>query len=756
MVAGSIAGNLAARKGFVGFLMAVLFFASLSTVLFELALTRVFSIILWYDYAFMAISVAFFGLGIGSLMVHMHRDGRQGRLRGLLFPSTMSAESVTKKLVHHSIAYAITVPLFILAITQIPPDTSYIFMFYLVSSVPFFFAGSIMALVFFAMPRQISRLYFADLVGASSAALALDPLMQMFGAGSVLLLTSILVAGSATAGAFALRSMGRMKVPSLVLIAALAVLLVVTTPAIAIVQGAMQVTPGPNKGLYWQLKNPDFDHLSVKWNSFSRIDVTRQTDFTRTSDASQIRSSHELANIIIDATPIYRWSGDRKDLAWMRQYADYLPYDIVKAENSLVIGSGGGQDVMMAFAGGAKKVTAVELNPLVVSAVRTFGGPGNVYDNPDVELHIDDGRRFISSSAAKFDTITIKLVDSWAAQLAGGYALSENYLYTVEAFQQYFRHLDSGGMLVMIRWNFEIPRLMPIVAEAVQRETGESREDIARRIVVMEDRPGLYFGRTDDSQDYYPVLVMVKASPFTDREVSLIKQRATEGRADVTMLGSSQPAIRQAVLKHGQEQLQRLRSVDDGDKHQNAHGRLAVLLFKGAYTPTDADPAWNGACHLGRACSHACRLPKKEKKSCTVVVAATAAGRRLPRFVCRLYWPWFYDIRDNIHPEIPAFARHAHNGSDSHPVLHLAVKRRRRIPERQIVQGQAAQGSVCLGASACSHDIVLPLLPAGHNRHKHHDGPACQGSNHICASLACRAAHGLSVPIAHRHVCGQQ
>jgi predicted membrane-bound spermidine synthase len=223
----------------------------------------------------------------------------------------------------------------------------------------------------------------------------------------------------------------------------------------------------------------------------------------------------------------------------MRQYADYLPYDIVKAENSLVIGSGGGQDVMTAFAGGAKKVTAVELNPLVVSAVRTFGGPGNVYDNPDVELHIDDGRRFISSSADKFDTITIKLVDSWAAQLAGGYALSENYLYTVEAFQQYFRHLDSDGMLVMIRWNFEIPRLMLIVAEAVQRETGESREGIARHIVVMEDRPGLYFGRTDDSQDYYPVLVMVKAAPFTGEQVSLIKERAAEGRADVTMLADS-------------------------------------------------------------------------------------------------------------------------------------------------------------------------------------------------------------------------
>lgn len=522
--------------------MAVLFFASFSTVLFELALTRIFSIILWYDYAFMAISVAFFGLGIGSLLVHMHKDGGQGRLRGWLFPKTMSAESVTKKLVHHSIAYAVTVPLFIFAITQIPPDTSYIYLFYLISSVPFFFGGSIMALVFFAMPRQISKLYFADLVGASFSALALDPLMQVFGAESVLMLTSLLVAGSATAGAIGLRSMGRMKLPSAALLAGLVILLIATTPAItAAQQGLMQVKPGPNKGLYWQLKNPDFDHLSARWNSFSRVDVTQQTDFTGTADPDHVRSSRELANIIIDAdagTPIYRWSGDKDELEWMRQFADYLPYEIVKADKSLVIGSGGGQDVMMAFAGGANKVTAVELNPLVVSAVRTFGGPGNVYDNPDVELHIDDGRRFISSSSEKYDTITIKLVDSWAAQLAGGYALSENYLYTVEAFQQYFRHLDNDGMLVMIRWNFEIPRLMPIVAAAVQKETGESMEDVASHIIVMEDRPGLYFGRTEDSQDYYPVLVMVKAVPFTGSQISMVKEKATAGRADVTMLGA--------------------------------------------------------------------------------------------------------------------------------------------------------------------------------------------------------------------------
>lgn len=558
--------------------MAVLFFASLSTVLFELALTRVFSIILWYDYAFMAISVAFFGLGIGSLMVHMQKDyssaQRKGRMsRWLSMPqAAMTPAVLAKKITGHAIAYAVSVPLFIVAVALIPPDTSYIYVFYLISSVPFFFAGSIMALVFFAMPRQINKLYFADLVGASSAALILDPLMLSLGAESVLLLTSLLVAGSAIVGALLLLRNAakteskttiaaaaamtkRSKISAAAVLAGLTVLLVVSSPA---AMAAMQpqvakgidyfakVHPGPNKGLYWQLKNPDFVHLSARWNSFSRVDVTTQHSFdgVDVGAGTPVRTSHELAHIIIDAdagTPIYRWSGDRADLAWMRDYMDYVPYDLLakKPGPALVIGGGGGEDIMMALAGGADNVTAVEINPLIVSAVRRFGGPANVYDNPDVKLFIDDGRRFISSSSDKYDVITIKLVDSWAAQLAGGYALSENYLYTVEAFQQYYRHLNDGGMLVMIRWNFELPRLMPIVAESVAKETGKSMEDASKQIMVVEDRPGLYFGRTQDSQQYYPVLVMVKNTPFTEGQVDLVKQKAEAGRADVTMLADS-------------------------------------------------------------------------------------------------------------------------------------------------------------------------------------------------------------------------
>jgi predicted membrane-bound spermidine synthase len=216
---------------------------------------------------------------------------------------------------------------------------------------------------------------------------------------------------------------------------------------------------------------------------------------------------------------------------------DYLPYELENVDNTLVIGGGGGEDILVAIAGGSEKVTAVELNPLIVSAAKRSGEEsGNLYERDDVELFIDDGRRFISSTDEKYDAIVIKLVDSWAAQLAGGYALSENYLYTTEAFQQYIRHLDEDGMLVMIRWNFELPRLMPLVADSLMKETGKSREEVSQHIMAVEERPGLFFGRNDDRETIYPVLVLVKSTPFTDAQIDLASDKAERNRAEVIML----------------------------------------------------------------------------------------------------------------------------------------------------------------------------------------------------------------------------
>src|SRR5919112_921748 len=522
------------------FLLVTLFVLSTSVLLFELALTRIFSIVLWYDYAFMAISIAFFGLGIGSLLIHILKN-------------KIKRDKLASKVLQTTIIFAVSVPIFLLVIGHIiPPNIYFIYLFYLASSIPFFFAGISMSLIYFAMPREVSKLYFIDLLGAAAATLMLDPLMQRLGAESVLLSVALLVLGPSLITALLLSSTSsqkkrvsnmpvienKIKLYGIIVLASSTVLLASNSG-----YNIIAIKPGENKGLHYQLSKPsEFEHLSTQWNSFSRIDVTRQIDHHDSHNDSSGRS-RALAAIAIDAdadTPVFKWNGSTTDLQWMKKYMDYLPFEISNdVNNTLVIGSGGGEDVLIALAGGSKKVTAVEINPLIIDKAKQFSNSaGNLYERNDVELVIDDGRRFISSSNSKYDMITIKLVDSWAAQLAGGYALSENYLYTVEAFRQYLRHLDEdNGMLVMVRWNTELPSLMPLIAESLRQEKkggggGESNEDISKQILVVEDRPGIYF-TSNPQQTINPVILIIKSSPFTDSEINLAKAKIANNNAKV-------------------------------------------------------------------------------------------------------------------------------------------------------------------------------------------------------------------------------
>lgn len=553
---------------------------SLSALLLELTLTRLFSIILWYDYAFMVISIAFFGLGIGSLLVHILK----GKLNEVNLPS---------RVLQSTMGFAISLPIVLLVMGQlIPSNPSFIYVFYLSSSIPFFFAGLSVAMIYLSMPKEITRLYFIDLIGAGAAALILDPIIQVLGAESVLLSISLLVLGpTLVAALFLVRNSegikkatdkenrvsvpieNKLKIYGIMVFGSAAILLVINIDF-----NVFAIEPGISKGLYYQLAKPqEYQHLSTQWNSFSRIDVTKQTHHNYNNESAFQNTSSEntgrskaLASIIIDAdadTPVFRWNGSFSDISWVKQYMDYLPYELLKANSTLVIGSGGGEDILIALAGGSKNVTAVEINPLIISKAKEFGRlAGNLYDRKEVDVYIDDGRRFISSSNSKYDIITLKLVDSWAAQLAGGYALSENYLYTVEAFRQYLQHLDEdNGMLVMVRWNIELPRLMPLIVESLRQETGKNAEEISRHVAIVEDRPGLYFG-ANENRTIYPVLVMLKNKPFTSSEISIINERARENNAELFVL----PGV---YAQPPYDELLTVNSQFEPDKQQQGLGR---------------------------------------------------------------------------------------------------------------------------------------------------------------------------------------
>jgi hypothetical protein len=451
-----------------------IFLVTLSGLMFEIALTRIFSATIWYHFAFVAISVALLGWGLGGFALHLLR-------RRLAFSRERAALS--------TFLYALSIPLALWLIVRTPFHYDRLIFYFTVSLVPFFLAGVTLSMLFTLGRENAGRLYFADLLGASLGALTVTFLLALGGENAVL---AVSIAPFVAAALFSTR----LRVPS-----ALAIVLVLAAIGLNQRTHLFSIRSAPTKGLYRQMKDTPGTRIALTgWNAYSRIDAV--TGF----------ASPYLARLYIDSdawTNIIEWDGRVESLSEMRTAYRALPFELVPPRPStLVIGPGGGSDVLYALAAGSQKVTAVEMNPLMLRFVRHFGAQaGHIYDHqPLVEPILSEGRTFVRRTDRSFDVVLMGFVDSWAAVASGGLSLSENHLYTVEAFRDYLDHLTPDGQLVIMRWPVDAPRL---VSNAVALL---GAEEAGRRVAVLLEK------REGNREDPPQMVFMLKKRPWTAQE----------------------------------------------------------------------------------------------------------------------------------------------------------------------------------------------------------------------------------------------
>jgi spermidine synthase len=456
------------------------FLVSFTGLVLQVTLTRIFSITLFYHYAFMAVSVALFGWGLGGTVLHFFKQKFH----------TLKLDIALVVL----LVYSLFMPIYLFTIRQFQVLPNYINLCYVISLIPFFLAGTSLAFFYSEHAETANKLYLADLAGASFACLIVEPILFFLGAESTILLLGVI---SSVACVFLVASTNKRKTTTLSVI-----VLIVTSAFFAanVQSSSINVLSAPDKPMYRLLQNrPELRVSFTKWNSFSRVDVVEGFE-----------GAH-IATIYVDAgasTDVYKWDGQVESLQYLKDTIGFLPYCLVKNPKTLNIGSGGGVDVLIALVANSSKVTAVELNPIVIEAVNRYRDEtGDIYNNPKVELCIDEGRSFVKRSNEKFDVITLTLVDSWAAISSGGYALAENYLYTKEAFIDYINHLTDNGLLAIVRWNFEVPRLISTTVEAFEM-LGEDIHNVGKHVAVVMFQAGGSVG----------ALYVLKKTPFTQVE----------------------------------------------------------------------------------------------------------------------------------------------------------------------------------------------------------------------------------------------
>lgn len=453
-----------------------IFLVALSGLMFEVGLTRIFSATIWYHFAFLAISVALLGWGLGGFALHLVR-------RRVAFSTGRAGVFVA--------LYGLSIPLALWLIVRLPFHPDRLAFYFAASLLPFLLAGVALSMLFAVRREEADRLYFADLLGASLGALAVTFLLSWLGGENAVLATALAPLAAAA-----------LIEPRLRGVSVVAVVLVLAAIGVNERSGLFKIHSAPTKGLYRHVAaNPGTSIALTGWNAYSRIDAV--TGF----------GSPYLARLYIDSdawTNVLEWDGEAASIAPMRAWYRARPFEVAPAgARTLVIGPGGGSDVLVALAAGARRVTAVEMNPLMLRFVRHFGArAGNLYDHPQVEPIFSEGRTFIRRTDRLFDVVLMGFVDSWAAVASGGLSLSENHLYTVEAFKAYLDHLTPDGQLVILRWDVDAPRL---VSNAVALlGAGEA----GRRVAVLLET------REASLEDPPQMIFMLKKRPWTDEETA--------------------------------------------------------------------------------------------------------------------------------------------------------------------------------------------------------------------------------------------
>lgn len=472
-------------------LLAGIGLTSFAALLLELSLTRLFSVVLFYHFAFLAISIALLGLGAGGVFAYLLKT-RLARLATRTLASLLCMANAVVVVIVLEIVLHIPV-----ALDVTGKNFFRLTILYLTAAVPFFLTGLLFSIVFARESSRIPRLYGADLCGGALACLAVVPVLNWLGGPN-----AILFAGIALACASAIWADTRKLRRNAILLALALVALTAANYSGRLIDVIYA------KGKF---RDPSWVEFA-RWNALSRVEVDRQ------GQAKAIVIDADASTYIMNAD-VSRWH----QTAWEDALMSAPPAlaNVLRPHGDFaIIGPGGGVDVLRAVANGSSSVTGIEINPIIATTImrgRYADYSEHLYQRPDVHIHVTDGRSYLRSTPQHFDVVQMTLVDTWASTAAGAFALSENNLYTVEAFREYFDHLNPDGIIAITRWEFREPReALRVVSVATEALHQLGIANPAPNFIVASQGPL--------NEDGIPVVVLAKKTAFTPGEEASVER----------------------------------------------------------------------------------------------------------------------------------------------------------------------------------------------------------------------------------------
>jgi hypothetical protein len=414
----------------------------LATLVMEIVVSRLLSVITWYHLSFVAISVAMLGAAAGAVAV-------------FAAPERFRPGHSTRDLARWAGRFAVALPASHLLSLVIPMpggqswtamDVVTLVIALAVITVPFALAGIVTTLAITRTHAPVGRLYAADLFGAAAGCLAAVVLLDS---------TSLSAAAFAATAAAAIGGLCFRRAAGLSwgVVAPLTVVLALIAIGANVVAEPIHVRY-PKARHVW-----DLPVLHSLWNSHAHVlaFAPRVVPAFYWGPGEGVEAFvKNQAYVVLDGeagTPMTEWDGSPASLDWVSYDVTALPYHLRKRGNVAVVGVGGGRDILAAIWSGAPAITGIEVNDNVLALLTRYHRRfTRLADHPGVQLVHAEGRAFLTRTSDRFDVIQMSLVDTWAATGAGAFTLSENSLYTIDAWRIFLNRLAPGGVLSVSRW----------------------------------------------------------------------------------------------------------------------------------------------------------------------------------------------------------------------------------------------------------------------------------------------------------------
>lgn len=496
-----------------------IFGISLATLAFEIILTRVFAVAQWYHFAFLSVSVALLGFGASGSLLALLAPGLAGaRWRKLLlicaflFPASILGSYL---LANYS-------PFDSYRIAWEPVQFLYLAGYYLALTCPFFLSGLIVGASLSLEPSRAHAVYASNLLGSAAGGAAAWGFLPLLGGSGAVVAAAI--CGLAGAMAFTWPDLKQSWTRTLPGVSALALAMLGICAALR--PAFLEIRMSPYKPLSQALRVPGARLTFTGWNAFSRVDVV-ESPTIRSAPGQSLTYPGALppqAGLLVDGDNLQPIT--RRQATERLDFTAYLPmaapYRLIPGGKALVIGPGGGLEVLVALEGGARAVTAVEANPLVAHVLRDIYGEynGHLYDDPRVRLAMEEGRTYLRRSRETFDIIHLALSDTYRPVTSGAYSLTESYLYTQEAFVEALRHLAPQGILAATRWlQYPPSEGLRLGALAVESLAALGIESPATHLLAF--------------RSWSTLTVLAKRQPFSADEVARLRAFCTEKQFDL-------------------------------------------------------------------------------------------------------------------------------------------------------------------------------------------------------------------------------